>query len=53
MEYLLFLLLKNKNPSEFLVEQQVNSKEQRAKSKEQRAKSKEQRAKSNEQRAKK
>ena len=45
------LLLLKKNPSEFLVEQQVKSNEERAKSNEQRAKSNEQLAKSNEQRA--
>ena len=43
MENLLLAFTKN-NPSEFLVEQRVNSNEQRAKSKEQRAKSNEQRA---------
>ena len=45
-------LLKKKNPSKFLVEQQVKCNKQRAKSSEQRAKSNEQRAKTNEQRAK-
>ena len=51
MENLLFTFTQKKNPSEFLVEQQVKSNEQQAKSNEQRPKSNEQRAKSNEQRA--
>ena len=45
------LLLLKKNPSEFLVEQRVNSNEQRAKRNEQRAQSNEQQAQSNEQQA--
>ena len=49
MENLLFTFTQKKNPSEFLVEQQVKSNEQQAKSNEQQAKSNEQRAKSNEQ----
>ena len=52
MENLLFTFTQKKNPSEFLVEQQVKSNEQQAKSNEQRPKSNEQRAKSNEQRTK-
>ena len=46
------LLLLQKNPSEFLVEQWAKSNEQQAKSNKQQAESNEQRAKTNEQRAK-